>query len=271
MNKSSKEKSIDIIVQNNLEVAQTYGAFSKSTFVDTPRYKGLTAEFPSPVFNQIIDAQFDPNNIQDSIEEIMAPYKERGIVVIWKIWPSSTPNDLEQHLIDYGFHQWGDAPGMLADLSQLPQEKHSLKGLQIKFVSTNQMVKDWVIPFEEGFTMGQPQGKYFDEMFREFGYSPENPMRNYVAYLNDQPAACGTLYLGKDNVAGIWNIATVESARGKGIGTAITRKMCEDALEMGYHTGVLTASKDGLNIYKKLGFKEYCNVAYYGWLPEEPK
>jgi hypothetical protein len=38
-----------------------------------------------------------------------------------------------------------------------------------------------------------------------------------------------------------------------------------DAREMGYRIGTLQSSEMGLNVYRRLGFKEYCRVSQYVW------
>jgi hypothetical protein len=36
---------------------------------------------------------------------------------------------------------------------------------------------------------------------------------------------------------------------------------------MGYHVAVLTASSDGIGIYRRIGFREYCWFRRYDWEP----
>jgi predicted acetyltransferase len=45
---------------------------------------------------------------------------------------------------------------------------------------------------------------------------------------------------------------------------------CEARVK-GYRVAVLTASPFGFNIYRRLGFHEYCTVSTYEWSPEEIK
>lgn len=265
------ENYIQSIIQNSNGVFKTYGGYSKSKTIETPHFQAVTSEIPIPVFNQILDAQLDPSNLKESIAEIMAPFIEKNIVIIWKVWPSSQPDDLGEHLVEFGFQQWGNAPGMLADLSQFSETLPAIDGLRIERVLNDKQLKDWVIPLEESNEILRSRGHYFYEMFQEFGYSPENPLQNYTGYLDDQPVTCGTLFIDQDNIAGIWNVGTIEKARRMGIGTAITQKMCLDASKRGCTYSTLVSSSQGLKVYQRLGYKEYCRVGYYGWLPEHMK
>lgn len=40
----------------------------------------------------------------------------------------------------------------------------------------------------------------------------------------------------------------------------MTLKPLYDAKDMGYHIGVLQATKAGEPVYKKIGFKDYCTL-----------
>ena len=60
--------------------------------------------------------------------------------------------------------------------------------------------------------------------------------------------------------AGIYCVATLPEARGKGIGAALTLKPLLDAREMGNRVGVLQSSDMGFNVYEKLGFRHLCQI-----------
>jgi GNAT superfamily N-acetyltransferase len=57
-----------------------------------------------------------------------------------------------------------------------------------------------------------------------------------------------------DEVVGIHNVATIESARGRGYGTAMTWATIADA-EPGVRVAVLKASALGRPVYERMGFR----------------
>ncbi len=79
------------------------------------------------------------------------------------------------------------------------------------------------------------------------------------------PVATATM-LYASGVAGLYFIFTIDNARRKGIGAAMTLAPLLDAKEAGYRVGVLGASMMGEPVYRRLGFKEYCRIGLYEWM-----
>jgi len=70
------------------------------------------------------------------------------------------------------------------------------------------------------------------------------------------------LYLSA-GVAGIHAVSTLSEYRGKGFGYAISRTALIEAYKLGYKIGVLQASNLGEIVYRRLGFKKYCDIYSY--------
>lgn len=86
----------------------------------------------------------------------------------------------------------------------------------------------------------------------------------YLAYLDGEPVAVSSMYLGV-GVAGIYNVATLPEARGKGAGSAVSYVPLREAHQAGYEIGTLQSSKLGYSVYRRLGFEEICTFNLYIW------
>ncbi len=88
----------------------------------------------------------------------------------------------------------------------------------------------------------------------------------FLAYYDGNPVASSLVFY-EAGVAGIYSVTTLEEARGKGIGTAITLAPLNEAKKLGYEIAILQSSDMALNMYKHMGFKEYCKIEWFVWQP----
>jgi ribosomal protein S18 acetylase RimI-like enzyme len=75
----------------------------------------------------------------------------------------------------------------------------------------------------------------------------------FVAYLGAEPVACA-MTLVSHRVAGVFYVATVEHARRRGLGDALTRLAARTGFEMGAAAAWLGASEMGAALYRRIGF-----------------
>jgi ribosomal protein S18 acetylase RimI-like enzyme len=89
--------------------------------------------------------------------------------------------------------------------------------------------------------------------------------RTIVARLDGE--VVGTALVVIDGpVAGIYNVGVRESARGRGIGRAVTAEVARIARATGCRLAILEASAIGAPVYRRLGFREVGTVAVLGRL-----
>jgi ribosomal protein S18 acetylase RimI-like enzyme len=77
----------------------------------------------------------------------------------------------------------------------------------------------------------------------------------FVAYSGAEPVACA-MTLVSHRVAGIFYVATLEHARRRGLGDALTRMAARAGFEMGADAAWLGASEMGASLYQRIGFEE---------------
>ena len=76
-----------------------------------------------------------------------------------------------------------------------------------------------------------------------------------VAYLDGAPVSCA-MTLVSHGVAGVFYVATVASARRRGLGDALTRVAARAGFELGARAAWLGASEMGADLYRRIGFSD---------------
>jgi GNAT superfamily N-acetyltransferase len=102
---------------------------------------------------------------------------------------------------------------------------------------------------------------------RGFAFDPD--VRLVVGSIDDEPVTTALVF-HTDAALGIYAVGTVESARRRGYGAAITRA----AIDAGRATwgalpAILQSSEMGSGVYLSMGFREICRYAI--WLPPKPE
>lgn len=174
-----------------------------------------------------------------------------GSWMLWSAWPTS---DLTPH----GFHLIGHPPLMiLPGGAPLPDAPPELRIVEVGDAGSLHDFEDVLIagyPVPEVATAPEP--RMFDT--RILG----GPLHLFVGYANDGPVTVAVSYVDGPTV-GVYAVATLPTARGRGYGGAITARAVRAAPAL---PAVLQSSDDGLPIYKRLGFRE---LASYGlWIRE---
>ena len=84
----------------------------------------------------------------------------------------------------------------------------------------------------------------------------------YVGYAGGDPVVSG-LGWRTGRTVGVYSIATIESARRRGYGAAMTARVMADGVAAGCDVAALQASEMGRPIYERLGFRTVVRYAAY--------
>ena len=102
--------------------------------------------------------------------------------------------------------------------------------------------------------------KYYEQTSSQY-LDASNQIKLFIYYHEGEPASCVEVFPTDSETVGFYGFATLEKYRGKGIGTTLLTFALNIAKELGYKNAILQGTEDGLNIYKKFGFKDY--TTYY--------
>ena len=213
---------------------------------------------PLRLFNQVVLESDDasPAVVADSI----AIARERGDRFVVNL-RAGTDDRLEPLVRDLGLVRLSAGPWM-PGMAMHPAATTATAGdanHEIRRADDPGGIADHVRASAEGF--GIPEdviGAIVDDRLLE-----DADTWVYVGYTDGEPVTSG-LAFRTGRTVGVYNIATVERARRRGLGAAMTSRLVADGAAAGCDVAILQASSMGFPIYERLGFRTV--VDYIGWV-----
>ena len=216
---------------------------------------------PDPGFNGVFKARLRSDALDRRIEGTLEPFRRRKLPMCWWVGPASGPADLGEHLESHGLKLEDRPPGMAVELDLL-RKVEPPRELRIERVRDRKALAEWSRILISAFGIPIESSGLLLELFDRAGYAPDSNMSHYVGILGDEVVSSSTLFL-EGEVAGIYNVATLPDARGRGIGAAMTLAPLQEARERGRRIGVLQSSEMGYGVYRRLGFEQFCTLDLY--------
>ena len=218
----------------------------------------LGSGLPARFFNQVVIE--DDRATPDAIAAAVAELRERGAPFLVHLRRGL--DDRFQPLIgQLGLVLPTDAapmPGMALD--PIPVTATPIPvGHEIRRVDDATGMDDHIVTGALGF--GMPE-----EMLRAI-VAPDTWRRPgnvvYVGYSDGVPVTTG-LGVRTGATIGVYNIATIASARRLGLGAAMTERIAADGAEEGCEVAILQSSAMGRPLYERLGYRTV--VEYDEWV-----
>jgi GNAT superfamily N-acetyltransferase len=226
----------------------------------------------NPMFKGVWSNRLYPGEADRAIEDTIEWFKGRGApFFFWWTGSATTPGDLGERLTAHGLlsmeaQMEGLAPGikstalgapcMVADLNHMNEAALTQipAGFNIEVVGDEPSLQQFKQVLVEGYEIPGPIADGWVQAALSFGLNA-TPWKMYLGRLNGEPVATNMLFCG-GGVASIYGVAVIPSARGKGIGAAISLKPLLEARQQGYHHGVLFSTDMGLRTYERIGFRD---------------
>jgi GNAT superfamily N-acetyltransferase len=216
-----------------------------------------------PWFNGMLSAAPASANEDETIRQAIDYFKSKNVSVFtWWLEPESGAENWQAQLRAHGFGYDSDTPGMAVDLNTLDARINTPPNLIIQPVRDLTTLKTWTEIFMAGYGLPADWAPKFYDIVASLGLEP--PTVNYLAYWDGKPVATASLFIAA-GVAGVYNVATLPAARGKGIGAAVTLAPLIDARDLGLRVGTLQSSEMGFSVYQRLGFTEVCKIDNFFW------
>ena len=222
--------------------AQVPGALIEST----PELGIYATGLPVALFNQIVT---DDGATAADLARAVERLRERG-TRFYPVLRRGTDDALRPALEALGLPMDDDRlPGMA--LHPIPPDlPTTADGLDIRVIADASGLRDHARTAGAGF--GLPEAMAVAFMGEELWARPGVTV--YVGYADGEPVSTG-FGVRSGRTIGVFTIATVPAARGRGFGTAMTSRLIADGAAAGCTVAVLQASGMGRPIYERLGFR----------------
>ncbi|SFI37306.1 Ribosomal protein S18 acetylase RimI [Paenibacillus sp. UNC496MF] len=233
-------------------------------FERTPRAIRYESDLPHPLYNRVIAYEgADEAGADADIGAIAKRYRERGLPLSWLTWSHDRDAaGLARALEAHGFKKAGVMTGMSLPLADWTPDVPAPAGMDIRPVRTESdfaWLEDVILP---AFGLEGEAGEVFMRINKIAGTGEDAAFRHYVGFLDGGPAGAATAVHDGETI-GIYNVATSEGFRRRGIGSVLTAHAVREGQAAGGRLAVLQASGMGLNVYRQLGFRDDAEIGLY--------
>jgi GNAT superfamily N-acetyltransferase len=234
---------------------------------DEPDLLWCAVGVPAAGLNHAVRARLTPQTLDARIEWVKARAQTLQVPFYWEISPSTQPAGLGDHLLRHGLTDVGEDPAMALLLAQLPRALGAPEGVAIEWVQDRASLAQWARTFCAGMEVPAAVATVLEPAIARDALGEAAAIRYYLARLDGEPVATAML-VQAGGVAGIYAVATIERARRRGIGAAVTLAPLLDARARGYVAAVLQSSEMGYAVYARMGFVEQFRYHSYRFQPE---
>lgn len=245
---------------------RSFAGFPDARLLDDGAVYGVVSHVPMTFFSGIAASRL-VGDVEAQVARVLEVFRAERCAFRWWLTPSTRPQGLAPVLQAHGMRHAYDAPGMAADLTTAPLDVPLPENVTIRRARDAEALTPWMDVFMPVFSRPPAERAIWREAYERFGFADDATWTHFLAFLGDEPVATTTLLLD-GALAGVYHVATLPGARGRGIGSAVTRAAMRYARDRGATQAALQSSESGLGVYRSLGFVQYCDLSLYDWRPE---
>lgn len=208
-----------------------------------------------PLLNSVLISKFSEKDADNQISKIIEDFRKRNLPFCWWINRLSTPLDMNQRLEKFGMSFLGVFPGMSIHLDRVQVSTIFSPELVIEPVDASTELEKWGDVLQVVFQSPNEMIKKYVDIYRKVGLKPFQPFRHFIGKINGEPVATSTLFIDGE-VAGIYNLTVLPSARGKGVANAMVLDLLMKAQQQNCQIVVSQSSMMMFNMYWRLGFQK---------------
>ena len=271
--RDASDEQLALAVETNLfALFRAMSTLPNSEIEETTKLSRHLAFPTHPFYQGAWGTNLAPDEIEAAIHETIDWFKSRSApFFFWWTGPTTKPDDIGKYLTALGLKDLDGegkesanyivstamgAPGMVANLHQMNETvlEKVPPGFEMSYVRDEKDLQDFKQVLIDGNDLPEPMADGWAQAARAFGID-QTPWRMALGKLNGEPVAVNMVFNG-GGVVGAYGVTVVPSARGKGIGAAITLKPLLDTRDNdGYNYAVLFSTEMGTPVYQRIGFR----------------
>ncbi|TMM16290.1 MAG: GNAT family N-acetyltransferase [Actinobacteria bacterium] len=188
-----------------------------------------------------------PEELAAEREELARRYRRAGVRA-WTVWVPEADRASAELLARTGHRLDGSPRAMTLELAGM-----QLAGAgEVEWARTRDA---HALAAINEAAYGLPAGEFTAAM----SAFSDDPTLLYLARVDGRPAAC-LAALDDDGDCGIYLVATIPSARGRGLASALLQQALAEACERGCATSSLQATAAGFPVYQRCGYRDLCAI-----------
>lgn len=255
------------IEQNGVECCLSWAAWPEMEHGRDGCMAWTITDIPFAFFNNVFSARLPQESVESAIAGVIGRLRRRNVPGFWWTGPATQPADLGRRLEAAGFEMAFDAPAMAVDLDAVRDARPIAAGSIVEEVVDRAGLEAWCRVMTPIYQFPDFAADAWLRMLASLGLGADRPLRHFLARVGGKPVATASLCLGA-GVAGLSSVATLPDYRHRGLGTALTVAVLQEARRVGYRVGTLFSSVMGRGMYKRIGFQEYGRGSCYVWSPD---
>jgi ribosomal protein S18 acetylase RimI-like enzyme len=210
-------------------------------------------DLPALPFNGVFRSNLNQDAVAQAAEETLDLARTRPVPVGWRVTLTTQPQT-SVALDALGWHAAYQSPVMARELAGLPTVGPR-PDVRVEEV-TEATLAEWSRVVAVAFGCPEEYVHGPAAYDRDVGLPGKTPLRRFLLRIDTDPVASSALLPGPTptGLAGIFNVGTLERARGHGLGTIITHTAMVAARNAGAQVTVLQSSELGRRVYERLGF-----------------
>jgi GNAT superfamily N-acetyltransferase len=256
---------IDAIENNLIEEMAWFGrALPQAELHKTPELLSFYTGVGGP--NGVLYSHFaseDASYVTTRVDEVLEYFGARGVSFSWTVGPSARPAHIASLLKSRGFVYSASTTGMAIDMLTMREDIQLNAELNITEIKDLEHLRILRTLEMQGFGATELGAQQYHDVYACAGFGYGLPWHHFIGWLRGAPVAIASL-LYHAGVAGIYGVTTVPDARRQGVGAAMTLHVLRYARASGYRIAILSPTDMSEAIYRRVGFRDYCQLHHYG-------